>query len=183
MGVVGPPHTRLIDGPKGTPIEELVPGIDRRITLSGHPFIYGVRAIKEPDGPRVVELHITAPDYDVPIRPNDLRDLAKVLDRIAYAATGLIDPSERGFPTPEKKRPGRHGRGDAFYAEVAEVAKTAHRDRRNGDSEVSVRRAIAAKYGVNVGTADKYLARARKAGHLQPGELGGKPKPRKGTGG
>lgn len=50
--VVGKMDTRIRDGPDGTPVRETVPGIGRRITLSGHPFVYGVRAIRTADGPR-----------------------------------------------------------------------------------------------------------------------------------
>ncbi len=37
--VVGKTDTRIRDGPDGTPVRETIPGIGRRITLSGHPFV------------------------------------------------------------------------------------------------------------------------------------------------
>ena len=50
--VVGKMDIRIRDGPDGTFVRETVPGIGRRITLSGHPFVYGVRAIRTADGRR-----------------------------------------------------------------------------------------------------------------------------------
>jgi hypothetical protein len=44
---------RSWDGPDGTPVSDTIPRIGTRITLSGHPFVYGVRAIRTPDGPRL----------------------------------------------------------------------------------------------------------------------------------
>lgn len=161
-----------------------LPGIEARISLRGHPFTYRVRAIVGEDGrPQLAELHIDQPagEPDVPITADDLRKLAKYLDRLAYAAVEgprkLASATE--FHQPEKKRPGRRGHGEKFYAEIAEYAMQAHRNRhRTGES---VRQAIATHYKVSLDTADKWLSRARKAGHLKPGDLGGQPKARKDT--
>ncbi|WP_156670799.1 MULTISPECIES: hypothetical protein [unclassified Mycobacterium] len=180
--LIGNEHVHYRDGPDGKPIAYSAPGIDTKITLSGHPFVYGVRAREASEGPEVMELHIDSPEHDVPITPADLRKLARYLDRLAHAATVGLDPTTQAFLNPEKpppKRPGPHGHSDTHYASIAEFAKQAHRDRqKNG---LSVRRAIAEHYQVSVDTANKWLARARKAGHLQAGDLGGKPKPRKGS--
>jgi hypothetical protein len=176
-GLAGvPPHIVVRDGPGGAPIEETVPGIDTRLRLWGHPFLYGVRAVQGADGPQVVELHIDSPEHNVPLSPDDLRALAKLIDRIAFAATDFRDPSTSAFHTPEKpppKRPGRYGHGDAFYAEVALHAREAHQRRMDG-SGVSVRKAIAKHWTVSVHTADKWLDRARELGFLNAGDLGGK---------
>lgn len=174
-GLAGNSHIVLRDGPGGVPIEHTVPGTDVRLRLWGHPFLYGVRAIKAAGGPQVVELHIDSPEHDVPLRPDDLRALAKLIDRIAYAATDFMDPSTPAFHAPEKplpKRPGRRGYGQDHYAEVAKFAKWTHQRRKSGRS---VRKAIAERWSVSEHTADKWLARARKAGFLQAGDLGGKP--------
>jgi hypothetical protein len=56
--VVGKTDTRIRDGPDGTQVRETVPGIGTRITLLGHPFVYGVQAVRTADGPRLRELHI-----------------------------------------------------------------------------------------------------------------------------
>jgi methionine synthase II (cobalamin-independent) len=71
-----------------------------------------------------------------------------------------------GSCTPPPKSAGRHGRSaDGFYADIAQFAKQAHRDgHRTG---LSVRAAIAAKRDVTPEVANKWRARARKAGHLQ----------------
>jgi len=83
--------------------------------------------------------------------PDDLRKLARYLDRLASAAA---------------ETPVRRGRSaDGFYADIAQFAKQAHRDgHRTG---LSVRAAIAAKRDVTPEVANKWRARARKAGHLQ----------------
>ncbi|MEN4449994.1 hypothetical protein [Mycobacterium sp. SM3041] len=173
--LVGNSHLRYRDGPDGEPIAEEVPGVDTEITLSGHPFTYRVRAELTSDGPKVLELQVDSPDHDVPITPDDMRKIAKLLDRLAYAATNDVDVSTSSFHRPEQpppKRPGRKGHGDEFYAEVAEIAKAAHRERHiTGES---VRQRIARHFTVSLHSADKYLARARQAGHLQAGDLGGK---------
>lgn len=155
-----------------------LPGVEVGIRLWGHPFVYRVRAINGERGPQVVELHIDQPQHqpDVPLTPDDLRKLARYLDRLAYAAIdGLaIMESARRFHEPEKprrKRPGARGHGQDFYAEIAEFAKLAHKERHIAGS---VRQRIAKHYTVTEHTADKYLARARKMGFLKPGELGGK---------
>jgi hypothetical protein len=182
--LAGNEHTHYRDGPNCEPIAYTVPGVDTEVTLSGHPFIYRVRAITSQDGAQVAELHIDSPEHDVPLTAADLRKLARYLDRLAYVAANrnemvaLLDSAR--FHQPEKappKRPGRRGHPDSFYADVAEFAKQVHRER-NG-SGVSVRAAVAAHYGVTKNTADKWLARARKAGHLKAGDLGGQPKSRK----
>ncbi|CAN5302962.1 hypothetical protein BH11ACT6_BH11ACT6_53370 [soil metagenome] len=163
------------DGPDWTPVEYSVPGMDTQVSLWGHPFLYRVRAIQTADGPRVTELNIDSPDHDVAITPDDLRNLAKLLDRLAYVGTNPADPSTKAFHQPEKpppKRPGRYGNPD-HYVRVAEFARIAHRQR--AETGVSVRKAIAQKWMVSEHTADKWLARARKANLLQAGELGGKP--------
>jgi hypothetical protein len=49
--VVGKTDTRIREGPDGTPVRETVPDIGRRITLLGHPFVYGVQAVRTADGP------------------------------------------------------------------------------------------------------------------------------------
>lgn len=155
-----------------------LPGVEAVIFLSGHPFAYRVRAIVGEDGrPQLAELHIDQPggEPDVPITADDLRKLAKYLDRLAYAAVdGPRNLASAKFHQPEKKRPGRRGHGEEFYAEVAEYAKQAHRNRHQTGE--SVRESIAKHYNVTRDSADKWLARARKAGLLQTGELGGKPK-------
>ena len=46
--VVGKVHTRLRDSPDGTPVRETIPRIGTRITLSGHPFVYGVTGNQDP---------------------------------------------------------------------------------------------------------------------------------------
>lgn len=180
--LAGNEHTHYQDGPTGEPIVYTVPGVDTAVTLSGHPFIYRVRAITRQEGLQVVELHIDSPEHDVPITPADLRKLARYLDRLAYTATsglGLLDsPAFHEPEKPPRKRPGRRGHPDSFYADVAEFAKQVHRER-DHDSGVSVRAAIEAHYGVTKNVADKWLARARKGGHLKAGDLGGKPKSRK----
>lgn len=133
------------------------------------------------DGPRVVELHIDSPEHDVALTAADLRKLARYLDRLASAATGR-DPAKPAFHKPEKpppKRPGRRGHPDSFYAQIATVAKQAHRDRYW--TGLSVRASIAAQRQVTPEVANKWLARARQLGYLQAGDLGGKPKRRKGT--
>ena len=175
--LLGNVHTRYSDGPGGVPIEESVPGIDTQVTLAGHPFTYGLRAVMCDEGPRVMELHIDSPDHDVPLTPDDLRKLARYLDRLAYAAAGPVDVTTAAFHQPEKpppKRPGAHGHGREFYAKVAETAKAFHRERHV--TGLSVRQRIAKHYTVTEHTADKYLARARKMGFLKAGELGGKPR-------
>jgi hypothetical protein len=182
-GLAGNAHKHYRDGPHGEPIEYTVPGVDTNVRLSGHPFDYRVRAIPTDDGPKVVELHIDSPEHDVPLTPDDLRKLAKYLDRLAYAANTPLNPDTDAFHKPEKappKRPGARGHGQAFYAEVALFAKEAHQRRMSGSSS-SVRDAIAKHWQVTNHTADKWLARARERDLLKAGELGGKPKPRKGT--
>jgi hypothetical protein len=100
---------------------------------------------------------------------------------LAYAAVnGLSKLSSAEFHKPEMKRPGRRGHGDEFYAEIGDYAKQARRDR--PQTGLSVRASIAKHYNVTRDTADQWLARARRAGHLEAGELGGQPKPRKGAG-
>ena len=48
--VVGKVHTRLWDGPDGTPVRDTIP--DRQAdTLSGHPFVYDVGEIRTPMAP------------------------------------------------------------------------------------------------------------------------------------
>ena len=175
--VAGREHTRFIDGPGAEPIEESTPGIDTVVTLAGHPFTYGLRAEMHDGGPRLMELHIDSPDHDVPLTPDDLRKVARYLDRLAYAAAGGVDVHTAAFHQPEKplpKRPGRRGLGQEHYAEVAQFARVFHRERHV--TGLSVRQRIAMHYTVTEHTADKYLARARKLGRLQPGELGGKPR-------
>jgi hypothetical protein len=175
--VAGNEHTNYIDGPGGEPIENLTPGIDTVVTLAGHPFTYGLRAEVRADGPRVMELHIASPDHDVPLTPDDLRKVARYLDRLAYAAAVGVDVNTAAFHQPEKplpKRPGRHGLGQEHYTEVAQLARVFHRERQV--TGLSVRQRIATHYTVTEHTADKYLARARKFGFLQAGELGGKPR-------
>jgi hypothetical protein len=81
------------DGPDGTPVSDTIPRIGTRITLSGHPFVYGVRASRT-SGPQVVELHIDSLEHDVPLTPDALRKLARYLDRLAYAAAET--PGRRG---------------------------------------------------------------------------------------
>jgi hypothetical protein len=60
-----------------------------------------------------------------------------------------------GPRTPPPKRPRRRGRSaDGFYADIAEFAKQAHRDRhRTGRS---VRAAIAAKHNITPEVANKW---------------------------
>jgi len=160
-----------------------LPGVEATIWLHGHPFVYRVRAIDGEHGPQLAELYIHQPngEADVPLTADDVRKLAKYLDRLAYAAVhGLSKVSSAEFHKPEKKRPGRRGHGDEFYAEIADFARQAHRDRLQTGR--SVRESIAERYNVTRDTADQWLARARRAGHLQAGELGGQSKPRKGAG-
>jgi hypothetical protein len=76
----------------------------------------------------------------------------------------------RGIPTgsriPPPKSPGRSRRSaDGFYADIAEFAKQAHRERLW--TGLSVRAAIAAKRDVTPEVANKWRARAPKAVHLQ----------------
>jgi hypothetical protein len=98
-----------------------------------------------------VELHIDSLEHEVPLTPDDLRKLARYLDRLAYAAA---------------ETPGRRGRSaDGFYADIAEFAKQAHRDRHR--TGLSVRAAIAAKRNGTDEAANKWRARARKVVHLQ----------------
>ena len=120
------------------------------------------------DGPRVVELHIDSPEHDVALRPADLRKLARYLDRIASTAITSAAPGKPAFHKPEKpqpKRPGRRGHPDSFYAEIAKVAKQAHRDRYW--TGISVRASIAAQRKVTPEVANKWLARA--SAWLPPG--------------
>ena len=175
--LAGRQHTRFRDGPDGTPIRETIPGIDRQITLSGYPFVYGVRAIETADGPRVVELHIDSPEHDVALTPADLRKLARHLDRLASAAAKNVDPAKPAFSKPEKpppKRPGRRGHPESFYAEIAKVAKQAHRDRYW--TGISVRSSIAAQRQVTPDVANKWLARGRVSlATSRPGTLAENP--------
>lgn len=185
----GREHWGMRDGPDdegnfGVEYTYTLDGVEASIRLWGHPFIYRVRVIEGEHGPQVVELHIDQPQYqpDVPLAPDDLRKLARLLDRLAHAAVGGLPAvgSHKTFNEPERrapKRPGRHGHPDSFYAEIAELAKRAHRERKT--SGTSVRRVIADTYRVSPEVANKWLARARAAGHLRAGELGGTPKPRK----
>lgn len=168
------PHEIYSDGPDGEVLVDYIPGIETELTLSHFPFVFGVRAAPSPDGPQLVELHIDSPSHDVPITADQLRSLAKFLDRMAYAATDFVDPSTDAFHRPEKplpKRPGVKGHGRDHYERVAEVAREAHQRRRAG---VSARKAIAAKWHVSEHTADKWIARARALKLLKPGELGGR---------
>ena len=66
-----------------------------------------------------MELQIDSLEHDVPLTPNDVRKLARYLDRLAYAAA---------------ETPGRRGHSDSVYADIAEFAKQAHRDRNIGPS-------------------------------------------------
>lgn len=175
--LMGYDHTAYRDGPDGTPIAESIPGVTVEVTLAGHPHVYRVAAVDTQDGPAVTELWIDSPEHDTPITADDLRRIARYLDRLAFAAVhpDRIHPGvARGFHEPERppaRRPGRRGHDPQHYADVAEFAKTAHRDRpRNG---ISVRQAVAARWQVSVHTADKWLAHARRDGLLDPGDLGG----------
>jgi len=176
--LVGNDHVRYRDGPNGEPIPVTVPGIDTEVTLSGHPFKYRVHAIETDDGPRIVELHIDSPGHDVVITADDMRKIARLLDRLAYAAVRDVDVETTAFHKPEQpppERPGRKGHGDDHYREVAKVALAAHRD--YVTTGVSARQAIAKHWTVSVHTADKWQQKARDRGFLKAGDLGGKPAP------
>ena len=92
------------------------------------------------------------------------------LERTTFRSHLTTSASLRGISTgsrtPPPKRLGRRGRSaDGFYADIAQFAKQAHRDgHRTG---LSVRAAIAAKRDVTPEVANKWRARARRAGHLQ----------------
>ena len=95
--------------------------------------------------------------------PDDLRKLARYLDRLASAAA---------------ETPWRRGRSaDGFYADIAQFAKQAHRDgHRTG---LSVRAAIAAN-----ATSQPKLRTSGAPAHVRPAtfkRLGSKPKPREDT--
>ena len=100
------------------------------------------------------------------------------LERTTFRSQLTTSASLRGISTdsrtPPPKRLGRRGRSaDGFYADIAQFAKQAHRDgHRTG---LSVRAAIAAKRDVTPEVANKWRARARKAGHLQAADSGASP--------
>jgi hypothetical protein len=81
--------------------------------------------------------------------------------------------------TPPPKRLGRRGRSaDGFYADIAEFAKQAHRDRHR--TGLSVRAAIAAKRNITPEVANSGApAHVRSATFKQ--RLGSMPKPCKDT--
>ena len=96
--------------------------------------------------------------------PDDLRKLARYLDRLASAAA---------------ETPGRRGRSaDGFYADIAEFAKQAHRDRQR--TGLSVRAAIAAKRDVTPEVANSGAPAHVRPATFKP-ETRSKPKPRKDT--
>ena len=92
--VVGKMHTRLRDGPDGTPVSETIPRIGTADHAVGPPVRLRRTGNQDRRWPQVVELHIDSLEHDVPLTPDALRKLARYLDRLAYAAAET--PGRRG---------------------------------------------------------------------------------------
>jgi hypothetical protein len=138
-----------------------IPRIHRRITLWEHPLVYGVRAIRT--GPRLWSCISTR---------------WSTMFRSHLTTSASFRGISTGSQTPPPKRLGRRGRSaDGFYADIAEFAKQAHRDRHR--TYLSVCAAIAAKRDVT-----PEVANSGAPAHVRPAtfkRLGSKPKPRTDT--
>ena len=105
------------------------------------------------------------------------------LERTTFRSHLTTSASLRGISTdsrtPPPKRLGRRGRSaDGFYADIAEFAKQAHRDRQR--TGLSVRAAIAAKRDVTPEVANSGAPAHVRPATFKP-ETRSKPKPRKDT--
>lgn len=140
------------------------------VRLIGHDLSYRVRFDTGDGGPYVTELHINSPSHR-PITSEDLRSIP--LRRIASAVageemlmtyrkiTGATDDPRTGSDA----SPTRRQITDDLLREVSHMARLVH----SGGQRV--RENLAEHFHVSPFTIDKWLAKAREAGHLRPGEL------------
>jgi hypothetical protein len=143
------------------------------IWLLGHDLTYTARCATGDNGPYVTELTISSDD-NRPITSEDLRSIP--LRRLA-ATVMTMDRAWKahvaGEPEPELDNSTANRKrhlDDALLREVAEQARMVFRD------GARVRDELAEQYHVSPYTIDKWLAKAREAGHLHPGELSRKRK-------
>jgi hypothetical protein len=162
------------------------------LTLHGHDLSYFVRIVYTATGPAVVDLTITNPTGR-PLTAADLRAIplhrlaravaakartltfddinpnvtADSLERSSLTFNDLDPDNYRGRTTTSSPRPGKRTLTDEFLTEIAALA----RDLRDNDPGLPIREEIARRRHVSIHAVDKWLAAARKHGHLQLGEL------------
>ena len=135
------------------------------VLLVGHDLQYTVSVTTGDGGPQVTELRIKSPE-NRPLTSDDMRAIP--LRRLAVAAAGRT--YNTAFPylpheKPEGTAAGRRRLDDELLREVADRA------RELAGRGKSVRDTLNKHYDVSPFTIDKWLAKCREAGHLQPGEL------------
>ncbi|MFG2297716.1 hypothetical protein [Streptomyces sp. NPDC048603] len=110
------------------------------------------------DGAKPHGFYVSGPD-DRPLTPTFLRRLP--LDTVLKAAAEARVVQLGGAPAPaDRSRP--YGGGEEHTARVAELYLWAI------DHGIPPRRAIAARWGRSEATAGRWIAEARRAGHLPP---------------
>jgi len=147
------------------------------VQLVGHELSYRVRFDTGDGGPYVTELHIVSPGQK-PVTSDDLRSIP--LRRLASAVageemlmvykkiTGTVSDPRQGLDNSTAIR--RRQITDDLLLDVAERARFI------SDHGGRVRETLAEHFYVSPYTIDKWLAKAREAGHLQSGELSQKRK-------
>lgn len=143
------------------------------VWLLGHDLTYTVRCATGDNGPYVTELSISSDD-NRPLTSEDLRSIP--LRRLAVTIMTMDrawKAHTAGEPEPVLDNGVTHRKrhlDDALLREVAEQARMVFR------RGARVRDLLAEQYHVSPYTIDKWLAKAREAGHLQSGELSRKRK-------
>jgi len=146
------------------------------VFMEGHDLTYTIRYATGDNGPEVVELHLKATN-DRPITSDDLRAIP--LRRLAAYVAQMDDANTQHVTTgkgpdewiePEVGRSRKRQITDEFLLEVTQRARIAFR---RGER---VRDVLAESFHTSPYTIDKWLAKARDAGHLQPRELSRKRK-------
>lgn len=139
------------------------------VGLVGHAHRYHVRVDMSGPAPRLVELRLISDDDAAGIDPATLRQVP--VRRVTRAAARFISLTERGIYdpgevtneryVPDADTSGRRRLDDAHYRRVARLLLWA---REIGES--SPREYVATQLGKPLLTVDRYIAEAKRRGHL-----------------